>query len=177
MSSDRIKREYEFISRMLQKSVQKMNTEVCEQCGKCTSACPVSKEIEDFNPRKLVSQIALGKIDEVIAGEAIWTCTTCLKCKERCPEEISPYDIILILRNLAYREGLNYPVGYDDANLGLGIKHEVMNKLHNHFEVLQGTVENLSEYYKLADYPTKYAIRQLNNICHGEVEAKVLKTK
>jgi heterodisulfide reductase subunit C len=104
---------------MLQKSVQKMNTEVCEQCGKCTSACPVSKEIEDFNPRKLVSQIALGKIDEVIAGEAIWTCTTCLKCKERCPEEISPYDIILILRNLAYREGLNYPVGYDDFIKGI----------------------------------------------------------
>lgn len=119
MSSDTIQREYEFISRMLQKSVQEMNAEVCEQCGKCTSACPVSKEIEEFNPRKLVSMIALGKIDDVVAGDAIWTCTTCLKCKERCPEEISPYDIILVLRNLAYREGMNYPKGYDDFINGI----------------------------------------------------------
>jgi len=44
-----------------------------------------------------------------------------------------------------------------------------MNRLHNYFEVLQGTVENLSPYYKYADYDTKYAIRQLNNICH-EIE-------
>ena len=71
------------------------------------------------------------------------------------------------------RFGDEYPVGYDDANLGLGIKHEAMNKLHNHFEVLQGTVEHLSEYYRVADYETKYAIRQLNNICH-ELESLVL---
>ena len=56
-----------------------------------------------------------------------------------------------------------------DVNLGLAVKHGVMNRLHNHFEVLQGTVENLSPYYQLADYETKYAIRQLNNLCH-EIE-------
>ena len=57
--------------------------------------------------------------------------------------------------------------------LGLSLKHEIMNRLHNYFEQLQGTVWNLSEYYKLADYETKYAIRQLNNICH-EIENLVL---
>ena len=54
-----------------------------------------------------------------------------------------------------------------------GINHDVLNKLHNHFEVLQGTVSNLSEYYRRADYETKYAIRQLNNICH-EMENLIL---
>jgi hypothetical protein len=48
-----------------------------------------------------------------------------------------------------------------------------MNTLHNHFERLQGTVWDLSAYYKLADYETKYAIRQLNILCH-EVETLVL---
>lgn len=67
------------------------------------------------------------------------------------------------------RFGDEYPIGWDEANLGLGVKHEVMNRLHNYFEVLQGTVENLSAYYKYADYDTKYAIRQLNNLCH-EIE-------
>lgn len=54
-----------------------------------------------------------------------------------------------------------------------GINHSVMNALHNHFEVLQGTVGDLSAYYLRADYETKYAIRQLNNLCH-EIENLVL---
>ena len=51
--------------------------------------------------------------------------------------------------------------------------HDTLNHLHNHFERLQGTVWNLSEYYQRADYDTKYAIRQLNNICH-ELENLIL---
>lgn len=50
---------------------------------------------------------------------------------------------------------------------------DLMNKLHNHFEILQGTVWGLSEYYKQADYTTKFAIRQLNNLCH-EAESLML---
>lgn len=57
--------------------------------------------------------------------------------------------------------------------IGLGPKHTTLNRLHNHFERLQGTVDNLSDYYKVADYETKYAIRQLNIICH-EMENLIL---
>lgn len=53
------------------------------------------------------------------------------------------------------------------------IKHDILNRLHNHFETLQGTVWSLSPYYKLADWPTRYAIRQLNLICH-ELESLIL---
>jgi hypothetical protein len=63
--------------------------------------------------------------------------------------------------------------GDDENNPGMQIKHGIMNRLHNHFEVLQGTVESLSEYYKLADAETKYAIRQLNILCH-ELENLIL---
>ena len=114
MSSEINETEVRFISRMLTRLVGEMNATVCEQCGKCSSACPVSKMIEGFNPRRLIAKISLGKIDELLRGDAIWTCTTCLKCRERCPEDISPYDVILILRNLAYRAGYGYPAGYDD---------------------------------------------------------------
>lgn len=51
--------------------------------------------------------------------------------------------------------------------------HESLNELHNHFEILQGIVWELSDYYKRADYETKYAIRQLNNLCH-EIENLIL---
>ena len=72
------------------------------------------------------------------------------------------------------RFGSEYPIGHgEEQSLGLRIKHSVMNRLHNHFERLQGTVWALSNYYRLADYETKYAIRQLNNICH-EMETLIL---
>jgi hypothetical protein len=53
------------------------------------------------------------------------------------------------------------------------IKHEIMNRLHNHFEVLQGTVWAPSDYYRCANAITRYAIRQLNLICH-ELESLIL---
>ena len=86
---------------------------------------------------------------------------------------LKPYIIEDYFTPDTVRFGDEYPVGYDSDNLGLGVKHGAMNRLHNYFEVLQGTVENLSPYYKHADYETKYAIRQLNNLCH-ESETLIL---
>jgi hypothetical protein len=74
------------------------------------------------------------------------------------------------------RFGPEYPIakgGTDTNQLGLDIKHNAMNILHLHFERLQGTVSQLSRYYILADYETKYAIRQLNILCH-EIESLVM---
>jgi hypothetical protein len=69
----------------------------------------------------------------------------------------------------------NLPVGRDDdgKHLGLKLKHESCNLLHRYFEELQGTAWKISNYYKQADANTKYAIRQLNNLCH-EIESWVL---
>jgi hypothetical protein len=61
----------------------------------------------------------------------------------------------------------------EELALSLALKHGIMNSLHNHFEILQGTVEQLSPYYKHADDDAKWAIRQLNNICH-ELESLCL---
>ena len=55
----------------------------------------------------------------------------------------------------------------------LSVNQPAMNLLHNHFEHLQGTVWALSDYYRRADYETKFAIRQLNNLCH-EAESLML---
>jgi len=55
---------------------------------------------------------------------------------------------------------------------GKRLKHEACNLLHRYFEELQGTAWDMSKYYKQTDYETKYAIRQLNNLCH-EIESWV----
>jgi len=59
---------------------------------------------------------------------------------------------------------------------GLKLNHEPMNRLHRYFEDLQGETWNISAYYKLADYETKWAIRQLNDLCH-ELESWVLSSR
>ena len=71
----------------------------------------------------------------------------------------------------------NLPIGkWDNGDisktLGKRLKHESCNLLHRYFEELQGSAWKISDYYKQADYETKYAIRQLNNICH-EIESWV----
>ena len=60
-----------------------------------------------------------------------------------------------------------------ELHLAMSLKHGIMNRLHNHFERLQGTVGDLSQYYIWADDDTKWAIRQLNNLCH-EIESLCL---
>tara|TARA_Y100001937_G_scaffold20468_1_gene28531 strand:+ start:39 stop:1157 length:1119 start_codon:yes stop_codon:yes gene_type:complete len=63
--------------------------------------------------------------------------------------------------------------GPDKETPGLRLKHDACNLLHRHFEELQGTAWQTSHFYNQADIQTKYAIRQLNNICH-EIESWVL---
>ena len=70
--------------------------------------------------------------------------------------------------NLEGYEKINY-VDENEVFKDLQINHDIMNKVHNHFEHLQGTVNNLSPYYKSAHPGVKYSIRQLNNLCH-EIE-------
>jgi hypothetical protein len=72
----------------------------------------------------------------------------------------------------------NLPVGKavngnEMATPGCRLKHDAMNRLHRYFEDLQGEAWGLSNYYKIADSTTKYAIRQLNDLCH-ELESYVL---
>ncbi len=99
----------------LHETVSRMNAEVCDQCGKCPSACPVTAHIEGFNPRQIIAKVSLGREDDLMDSGVIWTCTSCLKCRERCPEEISPYDVILELRREAIAEGREHPASYDEA--------------------------------------------------------------
>jgi hypothetical protein len=51
---------------------------------------------------------------------------------------------------------------FDPATLD----QNILNEIHHHFEVLIGQVWNISDYFKKADLPTSFAIRQLNNLCH-----------
>lgn len=51
---------------------------------------------------------------------------------------------------------------FDPATLN----QQILNEIHHHFELLIGQVWSVSEYYKMANWATKFSIRQLNNLCH-----------
>ncbi len=84
-------------------------------------------------------------------------------------QRIDPFTV----DDFQYSDKLKVGLGPEKQTPGLRLKHESCNLLHRYFEELQGTAWQLSNYYKQADAETKYAIRQLNNICH-EIESWVL---
>jgi heterodisulfide reductase subunit C len=83
----------------------------CFQCVKCTSGCTALKLLE-LKPHEIIKLVNLGFVDELACSDTIWTCATCLKCIQRCPQKASPYHVIMALRNLAIEKEANAPEGY-----------------------------------------------------------------
>jgi heterodisulfide reductase subunit C len=77
---------------------------LCYQCGTCASSCPVARLTKRFNPRTILKDAILGNKEKVINEGAIWLCTSCFNCQERCPQEIEIAEIIYALRNMALKE-------------------------------------------------------------------------
>ena len=75
----------------------------CEQCGCCSSACPISGK-ENFNVRRIIRFIELDLADDIAASPFPWMCTTCGRCETVCPNGIGILDIIRPLRAMAPEE-------------------------------------------------------------------------
>ena len=76
----------------------------CYQCGTCAGGCPVFKQYNKFNPRKVMEALLLGQFDEKIFEEQqVWYCTACYTCSTRCPQEIDVGHIIVAMKNMAVK--------------------------------------------------------------------------
>ena len=69
----------------------------CEQCGTCSSACPITGK-NGFNIRRILRSIDLDLIDEIINSPLPWACTTCGRCEDVCPNGVQVLEIIRPLR-------------------------------------------------------------------------------
>jgi len=72
----------------------------CEQCGCCSSACPITG-VDGFNVRRIIRHIELDLITEIAETPFPWSCTTCGRCEAVCPNGIAILDIIRPLRSLS----------------------------------------------------------------------------
>lgn len=70
---------------------------LCEQCGACSSACPICGK-DGFNIRRILRYVELGLEDEITNSALVWSCTTCGRCEDACPNSVGILDIIRTLR-------------------------------------------------------------------------------
>lgn len=75
----------------------------CEQCGCCSSACPITG-VDEFNVRRILRHVELDLVDEIAGTPFPWACTTCGRCEGACPNGIAILDIIRPLRSMSPEE-------------------------------------------------------------------------
>ena len=109
------------------KKMQDEISEFCYQCAKCTSGCEAHKLLE-LEPHKIVALLKRGLIDELINSDIIWTCMSCFKCRERCPQKVAPVEILFALKNIAVASGKAIPGKYSamlQSILSIGLIQDV----------------------------------------------------
>ena len=89
------------------------DTRKCMKCGKCSGRCPAFKDM-DIKPHQFVSMLERGKIDELLACDAIWNCLSCMACVERCPRGVAPAAVVEAVRDTVVRMQGNNGIKAED---------------------------------------------------------------
>ena len=73
----------------------------CYSCGACLADCLAAKHGIGFNPRDIMLKVRYGLGARLLVGNSIlWQCFKCDNCRERCPQELKPVDVINALREM-----------------------------------------------------------------------------
>ncbi len=70
----------------------------CQDCGKCSSACPLTLSGKLFSPRALAGAVISGRFDEPEVKKDVWSCLTCGLCYDRCPSGVNFSEFVRDLR-------------------------------------------------------------------------------
>lgn len=82
-------------------SINRTKAYYCVGCGKCTSACPLSR-FGDYSPDSLVERALLGL--PVQPDLRLWSCLACNRCKEACTYGVEYPEFIRGIRGAASKE-------------------------------------------------------------------------
>jgi len=132
-------------------------SDYCYQCAKCTSGCEAHKLLE-LEPHKIVALLKRGLIDEMVNSDVIWTCMSCFKCRERCPQKVAPVEILFALKNLAVASGKQIPGNYTallQSVLSIGLLQDVKSVTTRDNKTRSRSDLDLPELSKPTD-PTKF---------------------
>ncbi|MCD6458103.1 MAG: 4Fe-4S dicluster domain-containing protein [Thermoproteales archaeon] len=147
-------------SQVIKRFIGLQDPNVCFQCRRCSSGCPVAFLEKNYRPHRIVAFVNLDRIDELLKSEVIWECTRCYKCVEYCPQKVAPSDVVLALQALA-AEKIGLPAEYKDMIMRIA-------KTGFSFEVMQVTDRELEFYDReslgLPKLVTPSSIEILGNI-------------
>lgn len=152
--------------------LQRLHDEIsdyCYQCAKCTSGCESHKLLE-LEPHKIVALLKRGLIDELVNSDVIWTCMSCFKCRERCPQKVAPVEILFALKNIAVASGKQIPGNYTamlQSVLSMGLLQDIKSVTTRDNKTISRKDLGLSEISKPTD-PTKFQM-MLSKIAVGKV--------
>ena len=79
----------------------------CLNCGVCTATCPAA-HYYDFSPREIVQLLWTENLEGIYDAmqEKIWACAQCYTCAARCPFHNSPGGLIMVMREVAIKHGM-----------------------------------------------------------------------
>ncbi len=87
-----------------------VNIDLCLQCKRCSSGCPVAAYTES-SPSEIIRKIQLGAEKDVLNSDFIWNCASCATCFSRCPMKINMPDVVDSLRSMATEKNASKPRG------------------------------------------------------------------
>ena len=107
----------------------------CAECGRCDRVCPAFAEGQVLSPQDLIHGVRLmvldaagshghgngngtGSLIDTVSTEAIWSCTTCMACMERCPVFNEHVPLIVQMRRHLIGEG-EVGTGVQDMLMGM----------------------------------------------------------
>ncbi len=122
-SSDGAARLEEFTWRELYSGIS------CAECGRCDRACPAFAAGQVLSPKDLIHGVKVmvlgaasgdgtGSLIDAVGAEAVWACTTCGACMERCPVFNEHIPIIVQMRRHLIGQG-EVGAGVQDMLMGM----------------------------------------------------------
>jgi len=149
------------------KKISRTAANMCFQCGTCTGSCP-SAPRSSYRIRLFMRRAVLGLEKEALNDPDLWLCTTCYSCTDRCPRDLAPTDVIMAMRNLAFKQDivprnflktvqLIYKTGHgvpnNDVNRAARVKLGLPADpptTHSYPEFIPG-IQKIMDFYKMKD--------------------------
>lgn len=123
----------------------------CLECGKCTSACPVSIYYPGFSPRLLVKKALLDFEGDLLSDKYIWDCLTCNLCNDVCMSDVQLPEFIRAIRAEAQ------PTGNKGCESHCGVPHAVSRIMTNP-NLNQNRLEWISKDMKYSNKDGEYLL-------------------
>jgi Fe-S oxidoreductase len=167
----------------IKKSFRKTKAYYCQECGKCSSACPVTLKHNEFTPRLLVKKALLGFENDLLEDKYIWECLTCNLCNDVCMSDVLLPEFIRAIRkeaqmvdNKGVPSHCEVPFAFERLTASPNLKQDRMDWISKDLKISKDTGDTLlwvgcapyhkilfSEFDDSTDVP-QAAIRILNHL-------------